>query len=76
MIRFVVSVIASAVILFVWGGATQMLPWGITSTQNVTTLHETASSSAPSHVRVSSSDIIGDGFEEQFNLKFPSLLRP
>ena len=40
MVKILLSVVASTVVLFVWSGVTQLLPWGVTAVQNLTTLPE------------------------------------
>ena len=40
MAKLLLSVVLSTVVLFVWSGVTQLLPWGVTTVQNLTMLPE------------------------------------
>lgn len=45
--KFVLSNVVMAILLFLWGGLCQVFPWGVSSTQNISSLDSTASQSSP-----------------------------
>lgn len=68
MKRFVIAIVISTVILFVWSGVTQMLPWGIPTAQNITvqTDEENINSQVPNFVQLPPNSLTTEGFDEQF----------
>ena len=75
MKKIILSTLASAVILFLWSGMTQMLPWGIPSTQNVRIQTEKMAQAeeVPNLVTLPEGSLITNQFEEQFLHKISTL---
>ena len=72
MKKIIISTLVSAVILFLWSGITQMLPWGITSTQNIST-QANNQVDAPNLIELSPGSLTTDQFETQFLGKISTL---
>ena len=72
MKKIIISTLISAVILFLWSGITQMLPWGISSTQNIST-QVNNQVDAPNLIELSPGSLTTDQFETQFLDKISTL---
>lgn len=68
MKRIIISTIVSTILLFMWGGLSQMLPWGITTTQNVSVEIENNKdqSNIPNLIELQPNELTTDKFEGQF----------
>ncbi len=65
MTRLIFSTLAATIILFLWSGLTQMLPWGITSTQNIS-VQTSEPVQAPNLLRLEPNSLTSETFDEQF----------
>lgn len=73
--KIVISTLVSTLILFLWSGMTQMLPWGISSTQNINvqTMDNQKQAEAPNILRFDKTLLVTEKFETQFNNKVSTL---
>lgn len=71
MKRIILSTLLSTAILFLWSGLTQVLPWGIPTTQNVTvqTTNTLQQSNIPNLVKLPVGELTTSNFDSQFNHK-------
>ena len=71
MKNIIISTIVSTVILFFWSGISQMLPWGISTPQNVNVKTELTAeqSNVPNLVKLPTNTLTTEKFDEQFNNK-------
>ena len=75
MKKFVLSVLISTVILFLWSGVSQMFPWGVPSTQTVSTQsdNQTESFQAPNLIELPPYSLTTPDFDRQFANKISTL---
>lgn len=75
MKKVIISTIAATVILFLWSGLTQMLPWGVPTTQTITsqTNKQTEHFQAPNLIELSPHSLTTEKFDEQFVNKISAL---
>ena len=68
MKRFVAAVLASTLILFLWSGITQILPWGVPTSQNITvqTDEENINSQVSNFVQLPPESLTTEEFDAQF----------
>ena len=68
MKKIIIATLISAVILFLWSGATQMLPWGVPTAQNVNvqSAENTKQTDTPSVIKLDANSLTTDKFETQF----------
>lgn len=68
MKNIIISTVMSTVILFMWGGISQMLPWGISTTQNITVATEsnTDQSNISNLIKLQPHQLTTEKFEGQF----------
>jgi hypothetical protein len=67
MQRFIISTLVATAILFSWSGVTQMLPWGVPSSQNVTAQTNVAEEArVPNLLKVTPNALTTAIFDEQF----------
>ncbi len=73
--KIIISTLVSTLILFLWSGMTQMLPWGISSTQNINvqTIENQKQAEAPNVQRLDKTLLVTEKFETQFNNKVSTL---
>ena len=65
MKRLIFSTVVSTIILFLWSGLTQMLPWGVTTTQNIS-VQTGELVQAPNLLRLEPNSLTTETFDEQF----------
>ncbi len=65
MTRLILSTVAATIILFLWSGLTQMLPWGVTATQNIS-VQTNQPVQAPNLLRLEPNSLTTETFDEQF----------
>ncbi len=75
MLKLLLSTLLSTAILFIWSGLSQMVPWGIASTQNVIVQRVPASEPlpVPNIVQIPVDTLITDQFDRQFLHKISTL---
>jgi hypothetical protein len=68
MKKIVFATLVSALLLFVWSGVTQMLPWGVPTAQNITvqTSESEQNSSIPNLVQLPAGSLTTVEFDAQF----------
>jgi len=68
MKKIIISTIVSTILLFMWGGLSQMLPWGISTTQNVNVQSELLEEQAgvPNLIKLQANELTTEKFENQF----------
>ena len=68
MKNFILSTFVSTILLFLWSGVTQMLPWGVPTAQNITvqSSEQAESFQAPNLIRFPPNSLTTEGFDEQF----------
>ncbi len=68
MKKIIISTIVSTILLFLWGGLSQMLPWGISTTQNVNVQSKLVEeqSDVPNLIKLQANELTTDKFESQF----------
>ncbi|MEO0075654.1 MAG: hypothetical protein ABIK31_06065 [candidate division WOR-3 bacterium] len=73
--KLIISTLASTVILFLWGGLTQMFPWGVPTTQTISTQsnNQTGSFKTPNLIELPPNSITTEKFDEQFVNKISTL---
>ncbi|MBL7870582.1 MAG: hypothetical protein JNM78_03145 [Cyclobacteriaceae bacterium] len=71
MKKIIISTVVSTIILFLWGGISQMLPWGISTTQNINaqTVELPEQIKVSDLIRLQPSELTTEKFESQFNGK-------
>lgn len=73
--KIIISTLVSTAILFFWSGLTQMLPWGVPTTQTVSTQapNQTESFQKPDLIELPANSLTTDRFDEQFAGKISTL---
>jgi hypothetical protein len=73
--KIIISTLVSTLILFFWSGMTQMLPWGISSTQNINvqTMDNQKQAEVTNLQRLDKTLLVTEKFETQFNNKVSTL---
>jgi len=73
--KIIISTLVSTLILFIWSGMTQMLPWGVSSTQNINvqTTNDQKQAEAPNVQRFEKNTLITEDFEALFNNKVSTI---
>lgn len=68
MKKIIISTLISTILLFLWGGASQMLPWGISTTQNITVQTEELQeqSKVSNLIKLKPNELTTEKFEDQF----------
>jgi hypothetical protein len=68
MNKIIISIIVSTILLFIWGGISQMLPWGISTTQNITveTKNNTDQSNISNLTKLQPNELTTEKFDGQF----------
>ena len=66
MKKVTLSAVVSTAVLFLWSGVTQMLPWGVPTTQNVSVQTSTHDSEVPNLVKLPVHSLTTEQFDAQF----------
>ena len=72
------SLLIATVILFLWSGLTQLLPWGISAVENITTLNnaQVEQLQASNLIQFSPNSLTTDAFDAQFVNKISTYTTP
>lgn len=73
--KIIISTLVSTLILFLWSGVTQILPWGISSTQNINvqTTNTQKQAEDTNVQRLDKNTLVSESFDTQFNNKISTL---
>lgn len=73
--KIILSTAVSTLILFFWSGFTQMFPWGVPSTQTISTQSnkKTESFQAPNLIELPANSLTTEAFDKQFVNKISTL---
>ena len=69
MKKIVIAIITYTVILFLWNGFTQILPWGIPTAQNITVQSEENTKEFPNLIKLEPNTLTTHDFDKTFNHK-------
>ena len=67
MKKYATAVIIYTILLFVWSGFTQVLPWGIPTAQKITTQSKEFIKEIPNLIKVEQNNLTTDAFDKTFN---------
>jgi len=75
MKKIIISTIASTIVLFLWSGITQIFPWGVPTTQTISTQtnKQTENFQTPNLIELPSNSLTTNKFDEQFVGKISTL---
>jgi len=69
MKRYLLASLVFTVLLFLWSGFTQMLPWGVPSTQKITVQSDNNTNDVPDLIRLAPGALTTSSFDSTFNHK-------
>jgi hypothetical protein len=69
MKRYLFSILAFTILLFMWSGLTQMLPWGIPTAQKITVQEESIANEPPNLIKLQPNTLTTEDFDSVFNHK-------
>ncbi len=67
MIKLIIATLSATIILFLWSGAAQMLPWGVPATTKISTDNTAGNSNVKNLKVLSPGTLTTERFETEFN---------
>lgn len=74
MKKFILSSFVFTIMLFVWSGLTQMLPWGIPAVQKITVQSGSTITHTPNQLRLPPNSLTTSNFDSTFNHKISTYI--